>query len=178
MHALVSDIERKEGKSFSELLATSPNAIWHDPSSTPQTDEERKRASEPLIFLSDVQKQQVDLYSTITGAIYTFLRDYRNQATLDKHFESDAEQHTWVKSRIESVRNRLSHKARPSLVKKLEDGLGIGPNQEASQWPDKLNSLTVPFAGEPTLDTLRLKATGDDDTEGGSRLISQNSVSG
>lgn len=143
MQALVAEIERKEGKRFSKLLATSTSAVWHDPAFVPQNQEERDWASAPLVLLDMDRVQQLGLTSRLTGAIFTFLRSYQDQDMLNRHMAHPTS--TSAEASVPSKEVRLS------LVGTFEKGLGFG---DITRWKEKLGVLDRGCVGDPTLWSL------------------------
>lgn len=150
MLSLVNEIETEEGKRFSELLATSDKAIWHDPLSKPETQEEHNLASAPLYCIDVFEKEDQKMVTRLTGAIYTFLRNYKDQTLLDKHVK----QRQWVDA-IMSKLTRKPGKEEPSLVKMLEERLGLGTVNNTTRWTFVKGHLARGLVGDPTLYWLK-----------------------
>jgi hypothetical protein len=153
MHALVSNLENKHGTSLAEMLAASETAIWHDPSSKPQTEEERKVAAYPLALSGVPESIKLDMCSRLTGALYTFLRDYPEQELLNRH--------VLPASLLTSVHRRLSGKSRPSLVQALDKGLGLGLTEDQKSltyapglWEQQRQALSLSLSRDPSVRKL------------------------
>ena len=155
MLSLAREIEATEGKRFSELLATSDQAIWHDPLSKPETQEELNLALAPLYCIDVFEKEDQEMATRLTGAIYTFLKNYKDQTLLDKHVK----QRQWVDD-ILSKLTRKPGKEEPSLVKMLEEGLGIGTADDPARWAFVKRQLSRGLVGDPTLYRLKKKRIG------------------